>query len=55
MRKDMSIFFKSDLYKTLCEIYSEERILNNINTLKKLEDPRGYSTFNKSPLGVRKY
>lgn len=44
----MSIFFKSDLYKTLCELYSEERILNNIDTLKKLEDPRGYSTFNKS-------
>ena len=44
----MSIFFKSDLYKTLCSIYNEERVLNYIDTLKKLEDPRGYSTFDKS-------
>ena len=46
----MSIFFKSDLYDTLCQIYSEERILENINTLKKLEKPRGYSTFKNSTL-----
>lgn len=46
----MSIFFKSDLYDTLCNIYSEERILENINTLYELEKPRGYSTYKNSTL-----
>lgn len=43
----MSLFFKSDLYNTLSQLYSEERILQNIETLKKLEG-RGYSNFDKS-------
>lgn len=46
----MSIFFKSDLYDTLCNIYSEERILENINTLYELEKPRGYSAYKNSTL-----
>lgn len=44
----MSFPLKNDLYKVLCSIYSEERILENIETLKKLEAPRGYSSFKKS-------
>lgn len=44
----MSLFLKSDLYRTLCALYSHERILENIETLKKLEKPRGYSTFRDS-------
>lgn len=44
----MSIFFKSDLYDTLCKLYDEKRMLETIKTLKELEDPRGYSTFDKS-------
>ena len=46
----MSIFFKTDLYNTLCDLYSEERILENINTLYELEKPRGYSTYKNSTL-----
>ena len=44
----MSIFLKPDLYDTLCKIYSEERVLENIKTLVELEKPRGYSAFKNS-------
>jgi len=44
----MSIFLKNDLFKTLCELYDEERVLKNIETLKALEKPRGYSVFKNS-------
>ncbi len=44
----MSLFFKSDLYHTLSSLYSEERVMETIETLKKLENPRGYSVFQSS-------
>ena len=44
----MNLFFRSDLYSALCNVYSEERIMENIVTLRNLEKPRGYSTFRKS-------
>ncbi len=44
----MSLFLKSDLYDILCKIYSEERILGNIEKLYQLEKPRGYSAFRDS-------
>ena len=44
----MSLFFKSDLYNTLRSVYSEERVLENIKELRRLEMPRGYSAFRNS-------
>ena len=44
----MSFILKSDIYRTFCALYSHERIMENIETLKKLEKPRGYSTFRDS-------
>lgn len=44
----MSLFFKADLYNMFGSLYSKERIMENIETLKKLEKPRGYSTFRNS-------
>lgn len=44
----MGLFFKSDLYSTLCSVYSEERVMENIKSLKDLENPRGYSAFRNS-------
>lgn len=44
----MSMFFKSDIYDILSKIYSHERIMENIETLRELECPRGYYTFPKS-------
>ncbi len=44
----MSLFIKSDLYDILCSIYSEERLMENIETLRKLESPRRYSAFRDS-------
>ncbi len=44
----MDLFFKSDLYQILTNLYSEERILENIETLKELEKPRQYAAFKDS-------
>lgn len=44
----MSLFIKPDLYNILRELYSEERIMKNIETLYRLEKPRGYSVFRDS-------
>ncbi len=44
----MSLFIKPDLYNVLRELYSEERIMENIETLYRLEKPRGYSVFRNS-------
>lgn len=44
----MDLFLKSDLYEILRNLYSEERILKNIETLKELEKPRQYTAFNNS-------
>ncbi len=44
----MDIFLKSDLYNVLCALYSHERIMNNMDTLKELEKPRQYSAFDGS-------
>lgn len=44
----MSLFFRSDLYQILSGIYTRERIMANIETLKELEKPRQYSAFNNS-------
>ena len=44
----MDLFFKSEFYSKLCSLYSHERIAKNIETLYKLEKPRGYSAFSKS-------
>ena len=44
----MNMFLKSDLYRVLCELYSHERIMENMDTLKELEKPRQYSAFNGS-------
>lgn len=41
----MSLFFKSDIYSTLRSVYSHERIMKNIETLRNLEKSRGYSAF----------
>lgn len=46
----MSLFLKPDLYNMFSSLYSKERIMENIETLKKLEKPRGYSTFSNSTL-----
>ena len=46
----MEMFFKSEFYKKLCSVYSQERMAENIETLYKLEKPRGYSTFCDSTL-----
>lgn len=44
----MDFFLNSEFYSKLCSVYSHERIANNIETLYKLEKPRGYSTFRES-------
>ena len=44
----MDIFLKSDLYNILCALYSHERIMKNMDTLKELEKPRQYSAFDGS-------
>lgn len=44
----MSLFFRSDLYQILAGIYSRERIMANIETLRGLEKPRQYAAFNRS-------
>lgn len=44
----MNIFYKSNLYSILTELYSHKRIMENIETLKKLESPRRYSAFQDS-------
>lgn len=46
----MSLFFKAELFDILSKLYSEERVLNHIETLKKLESPRGYSAFGDATL-----
>lgn len=46
----MSLFFKSDLYNMLSKLYSHERIMENMETLRQLEKPRGYSAFRNSTL-----
>lgn len=44
----MSIFSRPDLYSMLCKLYSEERFTKTMETLKRLESPRGYSAFKSS-------
>ncbi len=44
----MSLFLKPNLYDILYKLYSEERILGNIEKLYQLEKPRGYSAFRNS-------
>jgi len=44
----MKNFFQPEFYNKLCSMYSRERMENNIETLYKLEKPRGYSTFRDS-------
>lgn len=44
----MDLFLKSDLYATLCALYSHERVMETIETLKELEKPRQYSAFDGS-------
>ena len=46
----MNLFIRPDLYNILRELYSEERILGNIETLYQLEKPRRYSAFSESTL-----
>ncbi len=44
----MDMFLKKDLYRTLCGVYSRERVAENIETLYELERPRGYAVFRDS-------
>ncbi len=44
----MSIFLRPNLYELLCKLYSEERVIANIEKLCELEKPRGYSVFKDS-------
>lgn len=44
----MDLFLKSEFYNKLCSLYSHERMAENIETLYKLEKPRGYTTFRDS-------
>ena len=44
----MSLFFNPDLYHTLRSVYSQNRLVENIETLHALEKPRGYSAFRES-------
>lgn len=44
----MNMFFKSDLYEILSKIYSHERLMENMETLRELERPRQYTAFNKA-------
>lgn len=44
----MNLFLKSDLYDILSSVYSQERLLENMETLRKLELPRRYSAFRES-------
>ncbi len=44
----MNMCFTSDLYEILSKIYSQERLLQNMETLRELERPRQYTAFNKA-------
>lgn len=44
----MSLFFNADLYDTLRSVCSQNRLMENIETLHALEKPRGYSAFRES-------
>ena len=44
----MDLFFRPDIYSILSELYSHERVMEHIETLRKLENPRGYSAFRDS-------
>lgn len=44
----MNLFVKSDLYLTLCSLYSHNRIMENIEMLRELEKPRQYYAFQNS-------
>lgn len=44
----MNLFFQSDLYRVLSSVYSHERLMENIETLRELERPRRYSAFCQS-------
>lgn len=44
----MNLFLKSDLYRTLSEIYSHDRVMQTMETLRNLERPRRYSAFRDS-------
>jgi len=44
----MDPFFQSDIYSILSKLYSHDRIMENIQTLRDLERPRQYSAFAES-------
>lgn len=44
----MCLFIKPDIYAILSALYSRERLKVNMETLRKLETPRGYSAFRDS-------
>lgn len=46
----MSLYLKSNLFDLLSKVYSQEQVLENMETLKKLESPRGYSAFRDATL-----
>lgn len=44
----MKQFFDKNFYSALCELYSSDRVMETIRTLKALESPRQYTAFNTS-------
>ena len=44
----MNLFFKPDLYNLLSSLYSHDRVMECMKTLRKQEQPRGYASFDKS-------
>lgn len=44
----MDLFMHPELYRMLCALYSQERVFDHMETLKKLEAPRRYSAFRAS-------
>ena len=44
----MQLFFQSELYRILCELYSHDRVMQTMETLRNLERPRRYSAFRDS-------
>jgi len=44
----MNMFFKPDLYQILSALYSHDRVMETMETLRNLERPRQYSAFKNS-------
>ena len=44
----MNLFFQPDLYRVLSELYSQDRLMETMETLRQLERPRRYSAFRDS-------